>query len=66
MNAHSVPFAYSTCGPRFATCGGSVLRARPPSVSCASSRRTGAPPSAQAMLATSPAMPPPTTVISVM
>ena len=39
------------------------LRARPPRMWCASSRRTSAPPSAHEMLATSPAKPPPTTVI---
>src|SRR5215211_8196757 len=53
-------------GPRFALYGPSVLRARPPSLSCASSSCTLAPRSAQVIAAVSPATPPPMTVISFM
>src|SRR5215211_3359036 len=53
-------------GPRFALYGPSVLRARPPTVSCASNSRTLAPPSAHVMAAVSPATPAPMTVISFM
>src|SRR3954465_3004115 len=55
-----------TGGPRLARNAPSLVRARPPSWRCASSRRTRAPPSAQLMAATSPPSPPPTTVISFM
>src|SRR3954470_13755684 len=52
------------CGPRFAVYGPSLLRARPPRVSCASKSRTLAPCSALVMAAVNPATPPPITVIS--
>src|SRR3954452_13384300 len=55
-----------TWGPRLARNAPSLVRARPPSMRWASSRRTRAPPSAQLMAATSPPSPPPTTVISFM
>src|SRR5438045_4430280 len=54
------------CGPRFALYGPPVLRARPPTDSRASKRRTSAPCSAQVMAAVSPATPPPIIVISFM
>src|SRR5436190_10111811 len=51
------------CGPWLATNSPVVERARPPSTPCASWRVTDAPPSAAAMLAASPAIPPPMTVM---
>src|SRR6267378_1686310 len=55
-----------TCGPKLAWKSPSVLRARPPSTACASSRRTwSAPRSAHSIAATSPPSPPPTMVIVV-
>src|SRR5436853_3020195 len=54
------------CGPRFALYGPPVLRARPPTRSCASSSRTLAPPSAHVIAAVNPATPPPMTVILLM
>src|SRR4051794_777103 len=51
------------CGPRFATNGPVVVRARPPSAPCASYSTTSRPASAPRIAATNPAMPPPTIVI---